>query len=289
MSELIETPADALRVLAEMGVQKAESTMLGMEQADCPVVHRFGPGVYIRELHMRAGTLAIGHHQRYDHVNVLVKGKVQMLGVDGSMVEVSAPATFVGKPGRKMGYVVEDTVWQNVYATELTDIYALEKHFLDKSVAWNADEQATRRVQRLSKQGDRDDFTFLLASYGFLPEVVRQQSEETSDQIPMPLGAWAFKIDNSPIEGKGVFLTAGADAGFVVGPARIQGKRTPLGRYTNHSVDPNARMVLLPNGDVNLVLLRDVFGCRGGTNGEEVTIDYRQALRMQGILEGEFK
>lgn len=276
-----------MRGLASGGVQAAEATMLSMEQAECPVVHRFGPGLYIRELHMRAGTIALGHHQRYPHMNIVLQGKVQVMNDDGTTTEVSAPATFVGKPGRKMGYVVEDVVWQNVYATDLTDVNELEEHFFDKSIFWSNERTAALNVQRLSKQQDRDDFTFMLSSYGFLPEVVRQQSEDPSDQTPMPFGGWAFKVDDSPIEGKGVFLTASADAGFVVGPARIQGKRTPLGRYTNHSAQPNSRMVLLPNGDINLVLVRPVLGCCGGENGEEVTIDYRQALRLQGIHEGE--
>ena len=71
--------------------------------------------------------------------------------------------------------------------------------------------------------------------------------------------------------------------GAVIAPARIAGKRTPAGRYTNHSAKPNAVMVQLPSGDIDLVASRHISGCAGGQLGEEITIDYRQALRLSGI------
>jgi hypothetical protein len=45
-------------------------------------------------------------------------------------------------------------------------------------------------------------------------------------------------------------------------------------------------MVKLPNGDIDLVALTDIEGCKGGDMGTEITIDYRQALALSGI---EFK
>jgi len=42
-------------------------------------------------------------------------------------------------------------------------------------------------------------------------------------------------------------------------------------------------MVLLPNNDIDLVAIRDIDGCKGGSLGEEITIDYRQALSLSGI------
>jgi hypothetical protein len=42
-------------------------------------------------------------------------------------------------------------------------------------------------------------------------------------------------------------------------------------------------MVKRPNGDIDLVATRQIAGCTGGQPGEEITIDYRQALRLSGI------
>jgi len=285
MNELVSTQGAAvlMRSLMADGISAAERTMLTMEQADCPVVHHFGPGIYIRELRMKAGIFAIGHRQKHQHMNVLIKGRVLMLQNDGSTVEVSAPLTFVGEPGRKMGYILEDVVWQNVYATEVRDVPTLERMFLDKSTEWEETELLRARVAHATHQFARDDFHKLLDEYGISAQTVREQSENVVDQTQMPYGAWQFKTNHSPIQGTGVFLTADAPAGSVVGPARLAGLRTPLGRYTNHSPMPNARMDLLPNGDIQLVLVRDVHGCKGGENGEEVTIDYRQALSLSGV------
>jgi hypothetical protein len=275
--------ASAMRGLMSKGIENAERAMLAHEQADCPVTHHFGPGIYIRELRMKAGILAIGHRQKFEHMNVLIKGRVLMLQNDGSSVEVAAPMTFVGQPGRKMGYVLEDVVWQNIYATDVRDVATLEQMFLDKSMAWEEAETLRAKSNHAMRQVARDDFHAMLAEYGFSAQTVREQSEDMSDQTTMPFGAWQFKVNHSPIHGVGVFLTADAAAGYVVGPARLNGLRTPLGRYTNHSPTPNARMEKLPNGDIQLVLLSDIKGCRGGEDGEEVTIDYRQALSLSGV------
>lgn len=285
-TELTITPdlaASAMRGLMSKGIEQAERTMLAHEQTDCPVVHHFGPGIYIRELRMKAGIFAIGHRQRQQHMNVLLKGRVLMLQSDGTTVEVAAPMTFVGQPGRKMGYVLEDVVWQNIYATDITDVPTLETMFLDKSAAWEEADVARARAAHPKYHVDREDFHAVLDEYGFDSTTVWQQSNNTSDQRGMPFGAWKFKTGHSPIHGIGVFMTSDAPAGYVVGPARLEGLRTPLGRYTNHSATPNARMELLPNGDIQLVLTRPVQGCLGGEDGEEVTIDYRQALSLSGI------
>lgn len=287
MNDVAVIPADlaalAMRGLMSKGIQQAERSMLAHTQADCPVTHHFGPGIYVRELRMKAGILAIGHRQKHEHLNVLIQGRVLMMQNDGSMVEVAAPTTFVGQPGRKMGYVLEDVIWQNVYATQVRDIPTLEMMFLDKSIEWEEAELLRARAAHAMRQRDREDFHAMLDQYGISADTVRQQSEDTSDQIPMPMGAWKVKTGQSAIQGTGVFLTADAIPYEVLGPARLCGKRTPLGRYTNHSAEPNARMVLRPSGDIDLVATREIKGCRGGEDGEEVTIDYRQALSLSGI------
>jgi SET domain-containing protein len=67
-------------------------------------------------------------------------------------------------------------------------------------------------------------------------------------------------------------------SGQIIAPARIAGKRTPAGRYVNHSMNPNCKYIADENGDIYLVSLRDIDGCKGGGCGEELTVDYRQAL-----------
>ena len=57
-------------------------------------------------------------------------------------------------------------------------------------------------------------------------------------------------------------------------PASIGGLRTIAGRYVNHAKNPNAVMVLHDNGDFFLEATSDI-------EGEEITTDYRETLKLQ--------
>lgn len=251
-----------------------EATMLKMPQAPSNVRHMFAPGLYIREVTIPADTFAIGHHQKTIHMNVMVKGRVSIVQEDGSIQELKAPQVFIGSPGRKAGYIHEDMVWLNIYPTSETDIEVLEKTFLEKSPA--SIEDHAKMIKRL-KHCD-DDFYVMLDELGVSAEIVRQQSENTDDQVGFPHGIYKVKVGESSIEGKGLFATSDIKTGEIIAPARIDGKRTPAGRYTNHDKEPNAKMIVM-SGDIYLVSTKDIDGCRGGRNGEEITVDYRDSLK----------
>lgn len=279
MSDLITTGRQALSIVTQM--ENAEKELLQHPQADCPVVHHFGPGVCIREVFMPAGTLAIGHKQKYEHLNLMLRGKVMVVNDDGTAHVLSAPMIFVGKPGRKIGYVLEDMVWQNIYATDLKNADDVEAYFIEKSEDWRLDHEAKFAAEETARAVDRIDYFQMLEESGFDPETVRQQVENPDDQIW--IDSPITRVSDSPIDGKGLFVTHLVKAGDVICAARIDGKRTQAGRYTNHSRHPNAKMVIKPNGDIDLVALVDFEGCKGGSIGVEATIDYRQALALSGI------
>ena len=117
-------------------INDLERCMLDTPQAECPVVHHFGPGLYIREMTAAAGTLIIGHAHKGEHMNILLKGKVRILNELGVPEVLEAPAVFIAKPGRKIALVLEDMVWQNIYATTETDLDKIDELFIDKSQAW---------------------------------------------------------------------------------------------------------------------------------------------------------
>lgn len=267
-------------LLTEEKIQFLEQEFLKRPQADCPVVHRFGPGIYIREVTIPADVFSIGHYQKTTHLNIMLAGRVTMVMEDGSHVEVVAPQTFVSGPGRKIGYIHEKMIWQNVYATDETDIEKLEAMFLDKSNTWKNCQRDKQLLLSFDKSEDVADFYAAIEQLGYDAETVRQQSENSEDQREMPFGNYKFMVSDSKIEGKGVFATGPISAGEPIGPARIAGLRTPLGRYTNHAKNPNAMMILLDNDDICMVATREISGCKGGDLGEEITIDYRQAVSL---------
>ena len=280
---MLTTPHDK-----EVAVRETEKYLLGFEQADCPVYHRFGPGIYIREVHLPANAFVMGHAQRYEHVNIFLKGAVAMVN-DAGVVEIKrAPLFYIGKPGRKVGYVVEDVVWQNVYATEERDIDALEEMFFEKSESWHEADSSQADRSRLESERDRVDYALFCTQIGMTDEKIREQSENDEDQIRMPDGAAPkFTVRKSHIQGLGAFASAPIKSGEVIAPARLRGKRTPAGRYVNHSPVPNAVFERHENGDIYLVACADISGCKGGDRGQEITVDYRQALSLSGIrIEG---
>jgi hypothetical protein len=270
-----------LTPITETDVQILEEGMLQLPQAECSVVHKFGPGIYIREVTIPADTFSIGHRQTTAHMNIMLTGRVTMIREDGRREELMAPQTFVCGPGRKIGYIHETMIWQNVYATTETDVAKLEAMFIDKSPTWQTAQRDRQLLLSCASTLDQEDYYAAIAELGFDHATVRAQSENPDDQIPFPYGGYPVQVAPSPIEGSGLFATSNIDAHQVIAPARIDGMRTPAGRYANHSTQPNAVMVQSESGDVYLMSSRPIAGCKGGDLGEEITICYRQAVRSQ--------
>ena len=102
-------------------------------QIQCEEKHHFGPNIYIKEVTMPTGALIIGKHHRMEHLCNMVSGRMMILQEDGSTKELVAPMTFMAKPGRKVAYIIETVVFQNIYSTPETDIEKLENMCVDNS------------------------------------------------------------------------------------------------------------------------------------------------------------
>jgi hypothetical protein len=136
--------SDELTIQPEqINLDVVEEYMLTLPQMDCPVEHHFSPGVCIRERLMPAGAFILGHKHRYPNMNMIVSGRC-VVYMDGQMQEIVAPYMFVGEPCRKVIFAIDDTVWLNVFHTDLTDIAEIENHFIDKSPAYREMEDKRR-------------------------------------------------------------------------------------------------------------------------------------------------
>ena len=262
--------------IGNLDVDQLEEAMLWYKQANCPVTHTFGPGVYVREVTFPADTYAIGHYQNFEHINIMIKGKVRMINEDGTSTILTAPLTFIGKPGRKMGYIIEETIWQNVYATAEQDIEKFEAKYVTKSAA-SEQHRLLEKQERLSAQLD---YKTLLLELKITEQQVKAEVEDLSDHSELPYGTYKFQIGDSDIEGKGIFATGDIRAEECIGPARLDNKRTVLGRRVNHSNFPNAIMV--PRGnDLYLYAITDIAGRTGSSLGDEITTDYRFTIQKR--------
>jgi quercetin dioxygenase-like cupin family protein len=114
-------------------IEAVEEQLLQLEQIDCPLVHRFAPNVYMREVTMPAGSFIIGHEHKTEHFNVVLTGKARVM-IDGVIEDIIAPCVFVSKPAvRKVLYIVEEMKWATIHPTEETNLEILDSNLIKKS------------------------------------------------------------------------------------------------------------------------------------------------------------
>ena len=114
-------------------IEKVEEQLLQLPQVDCPLVHRFAPSVYMREVLMPAGCFVIGHEHNTEHFNVVLTGSARVM-IDGEIEDIVAPCVFVSKPGvRKVLYIMEDMKWATIHPTDETELEILDSTLIKKS------------------------------------------------------------------------------------------------------------------------------------------------------------
>jgi hypothetical protein len=121
---------------------------------ECPLTHRFAPGVYLREIFMPAGSVIIGKRHKTKHFNIVLTGSATLCCEDGTRVELKAPATFVSEAGvQKVLIIHEDMRWQTVHATEARDMDALDAELVDPDEYPELDRSTERAAIAQAAQG----------------------------------------------------------------------------------------------------------------------------------------
>lgn len=232
---------------------------------DFPLQHVFAPGVYARTIQLPMGSIILGKIHKHKHLNILSKGKVKVLTEEGGVEELEGPVTLVSPPGTKRAVVaLTDAVWTTIHLTDSTNLKEIE----EETIAKTYEEYDTFLAQQ--------DYQRVLVETGVSHERLVQMSENLLDQVFIPIDSIIIK--DSKYSGKGVFANKSIKFGEIIGPARVNGKRTSLGRYVNHSPQPNAEYILRANGDLDTVAIKDI------DNGEELLYNYRQGAILNGIV-----
>jgi hypothetical protein len=113
-------------------LDELEVAMMNVPAAECPVVHRFTPGLYIREIFMPAGALVTSKIHRTEHPYTISKGRVSVLTENDGWVELAAPHTGITVPGtRRVLYIHEDTVWTTYHPIADTDLAVIEAKLIE--------------------------------------------------------------------------------------------------------------------------------------------------------------
>jgi hypothetical protein len=97
-----------------------------------PVKHWFSPGLYCREIHLKADTLVVGRIHLHEHFNVISKGCVTVFDEFDGEQTLEAHSSFISKAGTKRVVVThEDAIWTTFHPnpTNETDLKKLEAMF----------------------------------------------------------------------------------------------------------------------------------------------------------------
>lgn len=127
--------------MSNLALIDLEQHLLEQPQVECPVTHRFMPGIYVREMFAPAGTMILGHEHKTEHMCLLLKGTLEILNENGTTSELTAPMMFAAKPGRKCAIARTDVIFCNMHATEETDVIKIEDALIVKSETWLANKK----------------------------------------------------------------------------------------------------------------------------------------------------
>lgn len=115
-------------------IDKLEEAILNAGEyprVHCPVVHRFTPGLYIREILIPAGTLLTSMEHKTAHPFVISQGRIRVSSENEGSVIYEAPYTGITQPGtRRALYAETDTIWTTFHPTDLTDVEEIGKAIL---------------------------------------------------------------------------------------------------------------------------------------------------------------
>lgn len=129
---LSPAPATPGTLGASPRIDHLEARLAQLPQAECPVTHRFTPGLYAREIRMAAGTLLTSKIHRTEHPYVLSQGAVTVWTEAEGVVHLRAPYTGITRPGtRRVLYIHEDAVWTTFHPTLETDVDKIEAAIIE--------------------------------------------------------------------------------------------------------------------------------------------------------------
>ena len=256
-------------------VQRLENALLTMPQADIRTEHVFRPGVYERRMIAPPWTVLTGAEHKTDYTVRLEKGTIAVNTEDG-MKLFNAPIEFLAKAGiKRAGRVFDaEVVWVDVYDNpdDCTDIPTLEDRLYVVPECGLGENRVAALIER-----DRQDYQKFLEQLGVDEPTIEAISQIEHDLIPMPMG-YAVEVRPSRLHGMGLFACREFDAGEHICPGRLDGNRTPAGRFINHSSEPNA-MPTKQGDDIHAVALRLI------RQNEEILIDYRASMKVNFDLD----
>ena len=243
-----------------------EREALKLPQGHIPITHHINGGMYIRESTIPKGLVVTGQIYKFDHFDIMIRGDITVTTDTGESKRLTGFNVIKCMSGKKRAaYTHEETVWTTVHpysgdnGDDIQDFITVDSF---------------EELEQFNNTINQADFLTFADSVGMTAEEIRAISEIEEDMVEMPVGYDAIYTDDSKIEGQGLYSSMLISEGAIICPGRINGKRTPAGRFTNHALFCNAKMVF--DGD-------DMYlkAIKGIAEDEEITISYRQVIKTR--------
>jgi hypothetical protein len=116
-------------------IDELEATMLNnFSMINCPLVHRFTEGLYVREIFMPAGSLITSKIHKTQHQFFILQGAVSVWDNDGQEVYYEAPYIGITEPGtRRVLYIWEDCIWATSHPNPNNEtVEEIEERIIEK-------------------------------------------------------------------------------------------------------------------------------------------------------------
>lgn len=272
-------PSFEVAISVKEQIENLQNELLKMPQADIVTENIFLDGIYERKITIPPWTVLTGAEHKTDYKIKLEKGTIAV-NIGDKVQIMTAPMEFEAKAGaQRVGRVFEEEViWVDVYenSDNCQDLAILEDRLY---VVPNCGLGENRVALEISNA--QADYKLFLDQIGLNQAEMDKIVTNESDVIDMPENVFV-ELRDSKIHGKGLFATKSFKKGEIVCPGRLNGKRTPGGRFINHSYDSNILPIKVGD-DIYAMAVCDIY------ENEELLVDYRSSMRINfGItLQGE--
>ena len=102
-----------------------------LPQVEAPVIHRQTPGMYTREILMRADSFVTSKIHKTEHQFVVLSGDVSVWTEEQGVVRLTSGHVGITQPGtRRLLYAHSDTRWITFHPTMQTNLDKIEEELI---------------------------------------------------------------------------------------------------------------------------------------------------------------
>ena len=131
-------------------IERLQSEMAAMPQAELVTEHSFSPGMYLRKVYRPAGTLIVGKVHKEPHFFLCAKGEI-IAWTETGMRHLYAGDVVESKPGTKrVTLAVTDAIGITIHRTDKTNLDDIEAELIEPDTAALFDSSNKLKLKELT-------------------------------------------------------------------------------------------------------------------------------------------